>query len=119
MPRPRPPHLHRQVTRHGQAVWYVRVGHGARVRIKAEFGTAEFDEQYRAALSGATLTTRKAPPSYSTLAWLLARYRETTAWSELSPAFFQGGAQEKTRTSTPFRALAPEASASTSSATWA
>jgi hypothetical protein len=29
------------------------------------------------------------------------------------------GAQEKTRTSTPFRALAPEASASTSSATWA
>jgi integrase len=86
MPRPRPPHLHRQVTRHGQAVWYVRVGHGARVRIKAEFGTAEFDEQYRAALSGATLTTRKAPPSYSTLAWLLARYRETTDWASLSAA---------------------------------
>ena len=29
------------------------------------------------------------------------------------------GAQEKTRTSTPIRALAPEASASTNSATWA
>ena len=29
------------------------------------------------------------------------------------------GAQERTRTSTPVRALAPEASASTSSATWA
>ncbi len=29
------------------------------------------------------------------------------------------GAQERTRTSTPIRALAPEASASTSSATWA
>ena len=29
------------------------------------------------------------------------------------------GAQEKTRTSTPFRTLAPEASASTNSATWA
>ena len=29
------------------------------------------------------------------------------------------GAQERTRTSTPFRALAPEASASTNSATWA
>ena len=29
------------------------------------------------------------------------------------------GAQEKTRTSTPVRILAPEASASTNSATWA
>src|SRR5262249_5835560 len=28
MPRPRPPHLHRQVTRHGKAVWYVRIGKG-------------------------------------------------------------------------------------------
>src|SRR5215210_1338577 len=36
-----------------------------------------------------------------------------------SPSEGMIGAQEKTRTSTPFRALAPEASASTSSATWA
>ncbi len=33
--------------------------------------------------------------------------------------FCRIGAQEKTRTSTPFRTLAPEASASTNSATWA
>ena len=33
MPRPRPPHLQREITRHGKAVWYVRVGHGPRVRI--------------------------------------------------------------------------------------
>jgi hypothetical protein len=33
--------------------------------------------------------------------------------------FGRNGAQERTRTSTPIRALAPEASASTSSATWA
>jgi hypothetical protein len=26
MPRPRPPHLQRQITRHGKTVWYVRVG---------------------------------------------------------------------------------------------
>jgi hypothetical protein len=206
MPRPRPPHLQREITRHGKAVWYVRVDRGPRVRIKAEFGTPEFDSEYRAALAGNTV--RKATPSNSSLAWLLARYRETTAWSELSPATrrarenifarvietagqepyaritaatieagkerrattphaarnfldtmrglfrwtcrsgndqtgniysrtqpsgagegaesvmkstpnFESGAQEKTRTSTPFRALAPEASASTSSATWA
>jgi hypothetical protein len=47
MPRPRPPHLHRQVTRHGKTVWYVRIDKGPRVRIRAEFGTPEFDA-YRA-----------------------------------------------------------------------
>lgn len=35
MPRPRPPHLHRQVTRRGEVVWYVRIGHGPRTRIRA------------------------------------------------------------------------------------
>ena len=76
MPRPRPPHLQREITRHGKAVWYVRVGHGPRVRIRAEYGTPEFDAEYRAALAGTP--ARKAAPSCSSLAWLLARYRETT-----------------------------------------
>ena len=53
-------------------------------RIKAEFGTPEFDAEYRAALAGTPV--RKAAPSCSSLPWLLARYRETTAWSELSAA---------------------------------
>ena len=26
MPRPRPPHLHRETNRHGTTVWYVRLG---------------------------------------------------------------------------------------------
>lgn len=44
-----------------------------------------------------------------------------TAIRECENAFFKGGdgAQKKTRTSTPFRELAPEASASTNSAIWA
>jgi integrase len=84
MIRPRPPHLQREITRHGKAVWYVRVGQGPRIRIRANFGTPEFDAEYRAALAGTP--ERKAAPSQSTLAWLLARYRETTAWSDLSPA---------------------------------
>jgi len=33
MPRPRPPHLHRETTRHGKHAWYVRIGKGKRVRI--------------------------------------------------------------------------------------
>ncbi len=84
MPRPRPPHLHRQKTRHGKFVWYVRVDHGPRVRIRAEFGTPEFEAYYRAALAG--VPARKASPSTSALAWLLDRYRETRAWGDLSAA---------------------------------
>jgi integrase len=84
MPRPRPPHLQREITRHGKAVWYVRVGRGPRVRIRADFGTSEFDAEYRAALTG--IPTRKASPSTSSLQWLLTRYRETTGWRDLSAA---------------------------------
>jgi integrase len=85
MPRPRPPHLQREITRHGKAVWYVRLNRGPRTRIKAEFGTPEFDAEYRTALAG-TPVTRKVAPSCNSLTWLIARYRETTAWSDLSSA---------------------------------
>ena len=51
MLRPRPPHLQRQLTRHGKAVCYARIGKGPRVRIRAEFGTPEFDAEYQAALT--------------------------------------------------------------------
>jgi len=85
VPRPRPTHLHLEITRHGRKVWYVRVGRGRRVRIRAEYGTSEFDAEYRAALSGAA-PARKDLPSCSSLTWLIARYRETTAWTDLSAA---------------------------------
>ena len=52
MPRPRPPHLHREANRHGKVVWYVRVGKGARVRIRDTYGTPEFEEAYQAAIQG-------------------------------------------------------------------
>ena len=37
---------------HGRPVWYVRIGKGARIRVKAEYGTLEFDTAYQAAISG-------------------------------------------------------------------
>lgn len=86
MPPPRPPHLHREVTRHGAVVWYARIGgsRGPRVRLRATYGTAEFWSEYEAALASAP---RKLAPSHEgTLAWLLERYRETTAWTNLSLA---------------------------------
>lgn len=85
MPRPRPPHLHRETTRHGRAVWYVRVGRGPRVRLRAAYGTPEFEAEYRAAVSGAPLPAA-GKPGAGTLAWVIARYRESTAWLDLSPA---------------------------------
>ena len=85
MPRPRPPHLHREVTRHGKAVWYVRIGKGPRIRMRAEFGTPEFDAEYQAAVTGKPRPAKGAPAT-GTLAWLMARYRETAAWSALSLA---------------------------------
>jgi hypothetical protein len=49
MPRPRPPYLHRVITRHGKAVWYVRLGVGQRkrIRLRSEFGTEDFRLEYR------------------------------------------------------------------------
>jgi integrase len=85
MPRPRPPHLHREVSRHGRVAWYVRVGKGLRIRLKTEFGTQEFDAEYRAALAGEA-PAPKADAASGTLAWLITRYREVEAWSSLSPA---------------------------------
>jgi integrase len=83
MPRPRPPFLSREVTRHGRAVWYVRRD-GKRTRINADYGTPEFDAEYQAALSG--VPRSKDGPKSGTIAWLIERYRETEEWRQLSLA---------------------------------
>jgi integrase len=87
MPRPRPPYLNRVVTRHGRAIWVVRIGKGnlrRRVRLRAEFGTPDFEAEYRAALAGQEIA--KGNTSAGTLGWLIERYRETAAWTGLSLA---------------------------------
>jgi integrase len=86
MPRPRPPHLHREVTRHRKAVWYVRLDKGPRVRIRAEFGSPEFEAEYQAAITGRSRPSANGGPAAGTLAWLVARYREASAWAGLSTA---------------------------------
>jgi integrase len=85
MPRPRPPHLHREQSRHGRVTWYVRRHHGPRIRIQAKFGTPEFEAEYRAALDG-TPIKRTKQAAVGTLQWLWERYRETTVWTALSLA---------------------------------
>jgi integrase len=83
MPRPRPPYLSREVTRHGAAVWYVR-RNGKRIRLRTEFGTPEFDAEYQAAIAGEPLKSKA--PNAGTLGWLVARYRDSTTWQSLSVA---------------------------------
>jgi integrase len=84
MPRPRPPHLRHETTRHGKRVWYVRIS-GQRTRLKAEYGTDDFWSQYHAAVNG-ELPIQRGKASTGSLAWLIERYRETPAWTSLSLA---------------------------------
>jgi len=63
MPRPRLPHLHRQRTRHGTIVWYVRRDKGPRIRIRGAFGSPEFKAAYHAAMAGEAAPVKGGPSS--------------------------------------------------------
>lgn len=87
MPKPRPPHLHRQVTRHGKTVWYVRKGKGARIRINEDFGTPAFKAAYEAALQGHQLVKASAKkPGVGTVRWAVGMFKRSSAWAKLKPA---------------------------------
>jgi integrase len=87
MPRPRPPYLHREVTRHGKVLWRVRIGKGPRILLHAEFGSPAFEAEYQAARALLVAKPQQSkPPHAGSLAWLIERYRETTAWMTLSAA---------------------------------
>ena len=85
MPRPRPQYLSREVTRHGLPVWYFR-RNGKRIRLRSEFGTPEFEAEYEAARAGNLRSPKPKAPNEGTLAWLIERYRDSSAWSLLSIA---------------------------------
>jgi integrase len=82
MPRPRPPFLHREESRHGRVMWFVRRKHGARIRLRAEYGSEAFWAEYRAALEGAPLPSKE--PKAQTLAWALDLYRASSSWGKLA-----------------------------------
>jgi hypothetical protein len=66
---------------------YVRKGDGdrARIRIREDFGTPAFWAAYYAAVAGEAPPTPSKPKAQS-LAWLIARYRESVSWHDLSMA---------------------------------
>ena len=85
MPRPRWPHLLREVSRHGTVRWVVRIGHGPRKPIVAAYGTPEFEAAYHAAVRGDAAPAPRAGRSDS-LEWLWDRHRDSSAWAALSEA---------------------------------
>lgn len=85
MPKRRQPHLRREKTRHGKMVWYVRRGDGARVRLRAAYGTQEFSDEYLAALTGEAAQAKRRVRSGS-LQWLYEQYQDSSAWRSLSRA---------------------------------
>ncbi|MHC5307562.1 tyrosine-type recombinase/integrase [Bartonella sp. LJL80] len=84
MARPRPPYLQRQVDRHGNVVWYVRIRPNPRIRIYGEYGSPEFIKAYKAAVNGQELPTIRVA-SHS-LEWLIEQYRKSSDWLSLSMA---------------------------------
>jgi hypothetical protein len=54
MPRPRPKHLLREVSRHGTVRWVVRIGQGPRIPMPGQYGSPEFNATYHAAVRGET-----------------------------------------------------------------
>lgn len=81
MPRPRPPYLHRERSRHGRMVWYVRVNRqSSRIRLYAEFGTPEFMEEYNAALEGKKLPKQSHLVRHGTLEWLVNQWKQSADW---------------------------------------
>ncbi len=84
MPKRKLPHLNYERDRHGTRRYYVRIRHGRRIAIAGEYGTAEFMENYRAALAGAPQPSARQPRG--TMNWLAAKWRESSDWSETSMA---------------------------------
>lgn len=86
MPRKLPPHLHHEMTRHGSLVWYVRKGHGPRIRLREDYDTDKFWEEYRVALATPSEQQISKTISRDTFAWAVNRYRASAAWGALAKA---------------------------------
>lgn len=80
------PHLLREKTRHGVMVWYVRVGHGPRIRMRQIFGTKEFKNEYdNAIVSGLPSTDdKKQAVKKGSLRWLIKEFMASGDWTKLA-----------------------------------
>ncbi|MET3559766.1 integrase [Bartonella japonica] len=88
MPKPRPPHLVKQITQYGKIVWYVRIGHGKRIRVRGTYGTQEFVDNYKSALAELQGIIPPKPKAgklvEGSFAWLLKQYLNSSHWHSYS-----------------------------------
>jgi integrase len=72
-------------------MWYFRVGHGPRVRLRGEYGSPHFTAHYHSLVARHYAPAKAAPaprpkgrgkPGY-TIAWLFDEYRKGAAWTGL------------------------------------
>lgn len=84
MSRKLPPHVTRERTRHGKVVFYFRRGKGKRIRLPSIIDPG-FEAAYQEQLTGEKPKPRVRGVSGS-LEWLIARYRESSAYTALSDA---------------------------------
>ncbi|MDE0922528.1 tyrosine-type recombinase/integrase [Aurantimonas coralicida] len=86
MPRPRPPFVQREVSRHGKIVWYFRRGDGPRVRLPGDFQSAEWTKAYERALTGSQEAEQRERTASGTLQWLVDRYMQSAPFLTLAPS---------------------------------
>jgi site-specific recombinase XerD len=81
-----PPNVTREKNRHGTVVYYYRLGKGARRRLP-EFGSAEFEAAYQAALAGEPVGPRVglAQVRQGTLGWAVLEYKKSLHFRGLDP----------------------------------
>lgn len=84
MPKRKLPFLNYERDRHGVRRYYVRMRHGRRIAIPGEYLSPEFMAAYHAAIAGAPKPSTRQPQG--TLNWLVARWRESSDWSEAAMA---------------------------------
>ncbi|WP_345119666.1 tyrosine-type recombinase/integrase, partial [Bartonella pachyuromydis] len=69
-------------------VWYVRIGHGKRIRIRGTYGTQEFVDNYKNALAELQGIIPPKPKVgkliEGTFAWLLKQYFNSSNWHNLA-----------------------------------
>jgi integrase len=83
-PRKLKPHLHHERDRLGRFFWTVRKGHGRRIRLRSEFGSAAFWGEYEAALKAIDRPRQGEGFARGSFAWALREYRQSNAWLILS-----------------------------------
>jgi integrase len=86
MPRPRPPHLLREVSRHGTIRWVVRIDHGPRIPLPGEYGSPDFMAAYHAAINGRLAPLQRPRADDKSLRFLAERWQASSAWAETMPA---------------------------------